>query len=371
VTGGILIYAEDPGAANWIVPLIPALESREIAFVLVCESDLNPYFEARGINATSLEADQTAPTLISAHRPRLLLAGTAENFDSRGLDLIDAAATTGIPSVSFVDQGANAEHRFRGRTSNPLAHAPDWLLVPDAAARQAFVSLGLAEQQIIVTGNPHLDRVRNRARLFEQQGREALRHQVAPDAPQDAPLVVFIAEIGYVVNPEGEDWEKNLNFEGRDGTAPRCARILEEVLDALPTTDPGPWFILRLHPKNTAGEFEAYRNDINQLSAGGDPLGLLWAADLVVGMSSAPLEEAHAMGRPVLSVLPHKVERDWLPSLASRDITIIESREGLRTVLPTMLSKAKTNCPAQTENAGAIPLILDQLERAAQNMTAV
>lgn len=369
--GDILIYVEDPGAANWIVPLIPALETRGIAFVLVCEPDLTAYFKARNISAAPLEVDQTATALISAHRPRLVLVGTSENLDSRGLDLIDAAAATGVPSVSFVDQGANAEHRFRGRTSDPLAHAPDWLFVPDTAARQAFMALGLAEQQIIVTGNPHLDRVRYMAGVFEQQGRDALRRQMAPDAPQDAPLVVFIAEIGYVVNPEGENWEKNLNFAGRDGTAPRCARILEEVLDALPVTDPAPWFILRLHPKNQATEFEAYSNEIDQFSAGGDPLGLLWAADLVIGMSSAPLEEAHAMGRPVLSVLPHAVERNWLPSLSSGGVTIAEAREDLRAALPAMLSRDTSRRSAQSKSAAAIPLILNQLNRLTQTTTAV
>jgi len=366
VNEDLLIYVEDPGAANWVVPLIPALTRQGPSFALFCESGLATYFEARGVKATILDPSATARDLINTRRPQLVVVGTSENLASRGLALIDAAKQAGIPSASFVDQEANAEHRYRGRSSDPLAHAPDWLFVSDKNTRQAFAALGFRDSHIIVSGNPHLDRVRDVAQSLAQEGRDKVRSRVAPEAPQDAPIVVFIAEIGYVVNPEAENWEKNLNFHGRDGTAPRCARILEEVLDALRGIDPAPWFILRLHPKNQAEEFEAYTNEIDQLSAGGDPLGLLWAADLVVGMSSAPLEEAHTMGRPVLSVLPHPIERDWLPSLASGDIALAENRQTLRNTLPPMVTRTTETKTPHAGAESALDRICDALTKMAQ-----
>lgn len=362
----MLIYVEDPGAANWIIPLIPTLEERNMAHMLVSEAALNSYFEARGISASIADPRITARDLIHAHVPGLVLVGTSENLASRGLGLIEAASEAGIPSAGFVDQKANAEHRFRGHSSDPLAHAPDWLFVPDEDTRHAFTALGYPDSRIVVSGNPHLDRVRQVARTLEREGRRAVRRRVAPDAPGDAPVIVFIAEIGYVVNPEGEAWEKNLNFHGRDGTAPRCARILEEVLDALPETTPSPWLVLRLHPKNQPGEFAAYRDEIDQLSIGGDPLALLWAADLVVGMSSAPLEEARAMGRPVLSVLPHPAERDWLPSLANGEIVRVETRAALRTALPDMMQDTRCISEMIDTDVSALGQICDALCRMAR-----
>lgn len=358
----LLIHVEDPGAANWIVPLVPALDERGAEHVLVCEPGLDDYFAARGIR-TTVRDPATAPNdLIRAHRPVLLLAGTSENPDAPGLALIDAAAAAGITSVSFVDQAANARHRFRGRTDDPLAHAPDRLFVPDEQARAAFAALGFPEDRLIVTGNPHLDRVRAIRQDLEAEGRDSVRARVAPDAPDNVPIVVFIAEIGYVVNPESADWERNLNFTGRHGDRPRCARILEEVLDALAQTGRPHWFVLRLHPKNEAREFADYAPEIDQFSSGGDPLALLWAADLVVGMSSAPLEEARAMERPVLSVLPHPVERDWLPSLASGDIPILESRERLRAELPEMLAQTSEIISRPSGTAFAADRICDALD---------
>ncbi len=335
MTGGILIYVEDPGAANWIVPLsnagcLPTL-------MLYCEPPLLAYFAARGVAATPIADAITAGDLLAKSQPSLVLVGTSENLASRGLDLIDAAAAAGIPSASFVDQGANAEHRFRGTTANPLAHAPDWLFVADSAAADAFAALGLPRRRIVVSGNPHLDRVRAAARNFAREGRRAVRARVAPGAPTNRSLVVFLAEIGYVVNPERTEWEAELNFAGRTGDAPRCARILEEVLDVVATLASQPWLVLRLHPKNRRDEFAAYAGEIDQVSEGGDPLGLFWAADLVIGMSSAPVEEAHAMGRPVLSVLPHPVERTWLPGLADGSIPIVDNSADLRCTLPDLL----------------------------------
>ncbi|MBO6783435.1 MAG: hypothetical protein JJ899_09235 [Alphaproteobacteria bacterium] len=339
MTGRLLIHVEDPGAANWVVALVPALKTAGRGFEIVCEAGVSDYLSARGVSADILASDVSPAELLDERQPEAILAGTSENLDSRALALIDAARKRGLPTAAFVDQGGNAEHRFRGRTDDPLAHAPDWLFVPDRDCADAFEGLGFKGSRLVVSGNPHLDRARQVAGELAAEGRAAVRRRVAPDAPTDRPLVVFLAEIGYVVNPEGPDWERELQFTGRDGTAPRAARILEEVLDALNGVDPSPWIVLRLHPKNTADEFAAYAGEVDAVSAGGDPLALLWAADLVVGMSSSPLEETHAMGRPALSVLPHPAERKWLAGLASGAIACVETRDDLRRILPGMLNR--------------------------------
>jgi hypothetical protein len=361
MNSGLLIHVEDPGAANWIVPLVPALTESGPAFTLVCEPALADYFAARGIAAAMLDETTDAPTLLARYKPGLVLVGTSENLASRGLDLIDAARTAGIASAGFVDQSGNAEHRFRGRSGNPLAHAPDWLFVPDDAAAAAFAALGLPDARIIVTGNPHLDRVRAVAHMLAQEGRAPVRARILPDAPADRPVVIFLAEIGYVVNPEAAAWEDALSFAGRSGDAPRCARILEEVLDAIATIAPRPWIVLRLHPKNCRAEFAAYEKEIEAVSEGGDPLALLWAADLVIGMSSSPLEEAYVMGRPVLSVLPHPVERQWLASIASGAIPTVENRSALRTTLPALLAQNDPAAHQEGRPSSAVARIREAL----------
>jgi len=323
----VLAFVEDPGAANWMAPLVGALADDMV--VLTAAGSALSYLADRGLTAIPLESDVDAETLLARHRPDLLVTGTSENLESPGLALVDAARRAGVPSAALVDQAANAEHRFRGTGNDPLGHAPDLVLVPDDRAAQAFVGLGLARDAIAVTGNPHHDRVLARAAELEAEGRAAVRARVAPDAA-GLPLVVFLAEVGYVVNPEAERWSSEFNFEGRDGQSPRCARMLEELLDALAGLPQRSYVVLRLHPKNTRDEFETYGDAIDLVSQGGDPLSLVWAADLVVGLSGSLLEEAYLMGRPCLSILPHRAERAWLPGLQSGAIPMVEDRVALR-----------------------------------------
>jgi hypothetical protein len=80
---------------------------------------------------------------------------------------------------------------------------------------------------------------------------------------------------------------------------------------------PRPWVVLRLHPKSRAEDFAACLDNVDAVSSGGDPLPLLWAADVVLGMTSMLLLEAALLGKPHLSVLPRAEERAWLAPLSS------------------------------------------------------
>jgi hypothetical protein len=284
----------------------------------------------------------------------MAIVGTSENLDTLGLTLIAEARERGVPSLSFVDQAANAEHRFRGRSADPLAYAPDILLLPNETARQAFAGLGFAAQRLIVTGDPHHDRVLEAARRLAREGRAAVRARVCPELPADRPLVVFLSEIGYVVNPEGSDWERQFGLKGRGAAFPRgkatyrTAIVLEELLDALSGLAPRPLLVVRLHPKNARDEFAAYEGEVDAFSAGGDPLPLVFAADLVVGIATALLEEAHIMGRPTLSILPRAEERDWLEGLRDGRITSVSARSELRPALLRALHERSAGAASHT-----------------------
>jgi hypothetical protein len=358
VTSGLLIHVEDPGAANWIAALVPALAAHGIAVTLVADGHARAYLAERGIACRDDAA--AAPDLLDCLRPLAVLVGTSENADSRGLALIDAGRAAGIPTAAIVDQPANAEHRFRGRDRDPLRHAPDRVVVPDRRTADAFTALGLPLSRIAVTGNPHHDRVRTRATSLAREGQVDLRARLFPDVAASRPLVVFIAEVGYVVNPEAEDWERENRFRGRGTTRYRTAVILEEVLDALALRAPRPALVLRLHPKNVADEFAAYRDEIAAMSQGGDPLAVIFAADLVVGMTSALLEEAQLMGCRCLAVLPRAAERNWLAGLADDRIPAVESRAALREALPALL--APRNGIAATPAEPALPRLIAVVE---------
>ncbi len=367
MTSDLLIHVEDPGAANWIAALVPALATRGIAATLVADGHARAYLAERGIACP--EDGAPAWSLLERHRPRAVLVGTSENADSRGLALIDAGRAAGIPTVAIVDQPANAEHRFRGRDRDPLRHAPDRIVVADRRTADAFAALGVAPSRIAVTGNPHHDRVLARAKSLAREGRADLRARLYPDVAPSRPLVIFIAEVGYVVNPEAKRWEQENRFRGRGSTRYRTAVILEEVLDALALRAPRAALVLRLHPKNVADEFAAYHDEIAAMSQGGDPLAAIFAADLVVGMTSALLEEAQLMGCRSLAVLPRAAERDWLAGLADGRIPVVESRAALHETMPALLALGTGNALISAEPA--LPLLVAAVEAMLRSTCAV
>jgi len=374
MSADILMFVEDPGAANWVAAILPHLGAAGIGVRLIAEGTAAPYLAERGIKSdTPPQGVEAARMLLDSDQHRLVMVGTSENLDTLGLSLIAEARRRGLPTVSFVDQAVNAQHRFRGRTRNPMAFAPDTLLLPHETARRAFAALGFAPEQLIVTGHPHYDRLREAAQTFAREGRATLRARVCPQAPAGRPLIVFLAEIGYVVNPEGAQWERDLLFAGRGKDFPRgkatyrTAVVLEELLDAVAGLTPRPFVVVRLHPKNAADEFSTYASEVDAFSSGGDPLPLVFAADLVVGMASALLEEAHIMGRPTLSILPRAEEREWLEALRDGQIESVSSRQELHAALmrkfaTTMLGRKPDAIADEGACSRVVATICRQLE---------
>ncbi len=103
--------------------------------------------------------------------------------------------------MGVVDAYGNAAHRFRGRTGNPLAYAPDWLIVPDIWTQQAYIELGYDAARIAVCGHPHYDAVRAESKRLVQVGHENLCCKWFPDAQPEQKVIVFVAEISTGLDP--------------------------------------------------------------------------------------------------------------------------------------------------------------------------
>jgi len=338
-TTDIMIFVEDPGAANSIVDLPDALAKRGLAAVTVAAGHAGSYLAGLGVRATAAADSDSAAALLDAHRPRLVLAGTAENPDTLGLALIAEARRRGIGSVGFVDGPASAEYRFRGRGGDPLGFAPDRLLVPDDLTRRRFLKLGLAAERLVDCGHPHYDRVRAAGRELDRLGRDAVRARALPDAPKDRPVVVFLAEVSDGLIPGAYRRGDDYTLAGRGGSDERTMIVLEEVLDALAPLRPRPYVALRLHPKNREAEFAAYRREIDFVSRGGPALEAVFAADLVVGMTTILLFEAAIVGRATLSVIPRPIEAEWLSGIGLGVVPAVHTRAALRDAIAVAVAE--------------------------------
>jgi hypothetical protein len=355
----IVLYVEDPGAANFVAGL-PAAVAREGPSVsLLAGGMAAEQLAALGEVFEPVEdGDDAAAGLIrrvDALHPRLVAVGTSENVDSPALSLVDHARRAGIASVGLVDGPSNADHRFRGRSGRPLGHAPDWIVVADEAVRRRFVELGAASERVLVGGHPRYDAVLALGEAMARADRAALCRRHFADAGPGEKVVVFLAELSDGVNPHLYHRMPSYSLHGRGDHDGRTEIVLEEVLDALGTIAPRPRLVLRLHPKNARREFEAWADEIDGFSAGGPSdalLEMLYAADLVVGLSTILLMEAALAGCRTLSVLPRQEETEWLPAIALGLTPCVTDRAGLRAALQSALAE---NSPALPDPAVCVP----------------
>ena len=286
-----------------------------------------------------LNCSVAAKELLSKFKPRLALLGTSANPDTFGFDLIAEAHDLGVMTIGVLDAFGNADYRFRGHTVNPLAHAPEWLAVPDKWTKNAYTSLGYPSERIAVCGHPHYDYVLEATERLGESDRQVLRRVMFPFNHEDAPVVIFGAEPFIGLNPGKYGRKHNYTLEGRGNKLNRTEIVLEEFLDVIVRVKPIPYLVLRMHPRNTREELASFLGYFHQVSDDGVSLDLLFAADLVVGMTSMLLQEAAIMGRRTLSIVLRGAEKESLPMVRAGIIPCVSTQDELRTILPELLRR--------------------------------
>lgn len=335
----LLLYADDPGAANYLAPLSAALSATGSSVEFLVAPALARYTADRQI-ACKVRNETSSPEALLVRSGGLVI-GTSEDPRCFGHDIIAAAHRMDIPSLAVVDMEVNAVGRFRGESEDPLRYAPDFLAVPDSSCKHVYAKLGFPESRILVCGHPHYDLVRARREEFLTQDRRAIRRAAFPGAPVDRPIWLFLAEGVDQLNPGISYRSSDYTLSGRGESGFRTAIVLEEVLDAAAVFHPKPHVVLRLHPKNLPEDFSAYTKELGETSQGGDPLPLVWAADLVIGMTTMLLLEAYLLRRPHVAVLPRVAERNWLATTASGLTPVAVTRGELHHLVQALSQSAE------------------------------
>jgi hypothetical protein len=293
----VLVFVEDPGAANYLAELPAALAAQGFRASLTACGPASEYLRQRGIPF------EAPPYTLAGSAARLLIAGTAESPDAFGLHLISEARALGIPSAAAVDARMNADIRFRGHSDDPLACAPDWLLLVDEWTKDAFATLGFPGQHALVCGHPRFDRIRALAARFAGEDRRRARSCLFQQVPPSSPLILFAAEPLLRQNRP----------DGRGSNRPETA--LRWLLESVEDVAPNSCVAVRPHPKNRPGDFASLRDRFVLTDSGEDGMRMAWAADIVVGLTSTYLIEASLLGTPTLSIVTYPSERNWLPTV--------------------------------------------------------
>lgn len=348
----IIIFAEDPGAALFLRDLPAVLRGRGATPVVVAGPFAAAYFHGEQVrNAPTVSAPEVARELLRELNADVVVTGTSENPDSLAFDLIHAARAAGIPSFGAVDSPPNAEYRFRGRADHPLAHLPDFILLPDRSSEAAYRRLGVMDERITVCGHPQLHAISRLRSKWGEAERQQHRARWFPHVPEDRPIFSFASELSVGLGDAPFRKTADYRLHGTSGSEARGDIVAEEFLRAARNHPARPHLVLRLHPKQTRTAETRLAALFDQVSQDEPALEVAHAADIVAGMTSILLAEAYKLGRPVLSIVPRPEERAWLGDLADKIACVWETADIAAYLgghpIPTPMPEPEVGDPAQ------------------------
>ena len=309
----ILLYVEDPGAANGLMHLPAKFIQHGHDAILLASGHACVYLKSHNISFVDITHISCPLVIIERYNPDRILVGTSENTNSIGLQLIAAGKDKGIKTIAYVDSCAMAEFRFKGSSNNALMYLPDHILAADQSVVTNFIQLGVSPSLITLVGNPYYGYVQEVYNSLSLQNLALQRKKLFGDAAQDKAVVVFLSEISNGLGTQEYCKTVDYTLHGRGSSNLRTHIVLEELLDSLSLLPIQPWIVLKLHPKDTINVYKNYLTELDQIITSQSALQVVFCADLVVGMTTSLLLESALMRKPVLSVLPRRAEQSWLP----------------------------------------------------------
>jgi hypothetical protein len=164
----VLFVSKDPGGVQAILPVLKGLGPRSV----VASHRLSRHlYEAEGLETITLEAlgyqedpDTALAKLLERHRPRLVVTGTSVRSPQEEATpeqrLVGVARSRGVATLSVLDTWGHYRARYASADGSLRTDwLPDVLCVLDEAAKNELARMGVPEQRLVVTHNPHYDRV--------------------------------------------------------------------------------------------------------------------------------------------------------------------------------------------------------------------
>lgn len=324
----LLVFVEDPGAANFVIELPEALKEKGIEGKIFAAGNAISYLKTRKQSYTDISgaSDCEVKKLMSDLEPDAILVGTSENKKSNAFTLIRQAKEANIASVAIVDAPTSIEDRFKGETNNSDTFITDYIIYSEASAKEALKKLGVNDNNLIQVKHPYYKIVVNKCKTYKQTPRSIWQQKLFPNKNKKQKLIVFLSELSSGLNEQDFVKNKNYTLQGTGGSIERTQIVFEELLHAIEQLPEKPYLVVRLHPKENSKKYSAYSNKVDAFSQEQDPHEITYSADIVVGLSTSLLAESNLIGANCISILPKKEERSWLPQVTEPEIEILHYR---------------------------------------------
>ena len=344
MTPKVVIVARSAGAANALGPVACALIAQaEMRVSVVGYTHAETIFRRYRLSLLEETNGFESPArLLDREQPSVLLTGTS-NEVMQDAALWQAARTRAIPSLAILDHWCNYAERFTGEDGIQYGCMPDRVAVMDETAYRAMVETGCPPGRLIVTGHPGFDALMEPADV-------PLRASARADLGIDVgtKLIVFASE------PHAEPDGSVTRFVGY--TEADVLQLLLETLDRLGRSCPLTT-IVKPHPIEHPDLLKALirsrkRDDVRVLQDV-PPRHLMAASDVVTGMTSIFLLEAALMGRPTISLQPHRLFPDGFVDHLRPLLDLAVTADECRRLLVAALAESETDWERRRQRAMA------------------
>ena len=303
----VLLYVEDPGAANFIAGVPKGLSSLGISSVVIAHAHAKKQLDKHGVVYVELAQSDIASDLIQLYQPKVIASGTTDRIESIQHGLISKGKSHGVMTIGLVDGPASYEYRFRGDGDHATYYCPDFLVVVDQATADDYERIGVPVSSIKIMGHPHYDTIYGHKARLNTANLAALKARLFEGVGQRK-VLMFAAEISTSRGHADHSPRENDSYQSEVGYIERSKILLENFIASVKTLTEKPYLVLRLHPKNQADEFEEFHDYFDLISQGGLSIDRVYAADMVVGITSILLDEAAMLGTPVVAMIRREVE---------------------------------------------------------------
>lgn len=282
----ILFAATEHGSFKVIYPVLKAcLKRYRVGYV-----GLRPLFEKGVISADKVSI---LPGIDDTKLGKFDIFVTGSSASSGDIEsrLWIYASGNRKKSICILDQHKELRERFLKRGKAGL---PDIICVAGSDARDALLRLGVEKKRVIIVGSPYLEDVKRY--ITTDSERKMLKDKICPGSCR---VITFCTE--YIAR---SNKKAKYGFDEHS--------TLEDIIGALEGCEKDKYVIyIRLHPNDSKSVYERYirrryKNIKFRIMGMDKGYQMLQISDLVIGMSSIILVEAHLLGLSVLSYQPSR-----------------------------------------------------------------
>lgn len=354
----LLVYAQDAGGARAILPVVKELISRGCYHIhILTHRFAGNIFRREGMASIDLGQvsmvplnAQSANQLLVQLNPCGVFCGTSSQSDPSNGELIRAAREAKVPCFALMDHWKGWD-RFRSHRG-VWDYLPTLLGVIDEVSRQQATKSGIPPSSICIVGHPHLEALFQAGPSMQGNLREKWRFN-----PDDFVCTLFTQPI---VEGEGERRTLHAFLAGER------AKAMEGIIRALNESCSRRGLRLRMlikpHPREIVENLRGEAVGI-QIVREEDSLDVALSSDLVIGIDSMSLYEAHIAGASVVGLRLDPFHRESsLPEESPAFFPVVRSNQEFSDFISNFEWEGRLQLPIYPLPKGAVTACCEALD---------